>query len=277
MSYPQPNPDLAVVKGERFFRLNTPLVSGGDIYESSQGSLAFALGPESDITRVRVTYFDPQADNNIAQIIIGNRPFVGLLTPSLKQQYLPANRPGRILIAPDDLWNPDLVAPNVIDQTKVNTVVIPPQLDIIQYFDDPGALSSTRDDKTYRFTELPFKDNGATAGDAYLMIPFYGRKFMSYSFLNNNVFTPISVDVYGINIGYAAQTLDSAVPLVTNAHQFTKTIAGVYNVAETPADINHGNGMFDYLMFRLTPGDGSNPTAIGPTVQIVVSDEAVAS
>ena len=60
MSYPQPNADQYAINGYQYFRLNTLLSSPGDIYESAQSALAIALGPESDISRVAVAYYDDQ-------------------------------------------------------------------------------------------------------------------------------------------------------------------------------------------------------------------------
>ena len=50
MSYPPPNPDNYALNGYKFFRLNTPLTSDGDMYESAQGGQGFAIGPQSDLS-----------------------------------------------------------------------------------------------------------------------------------------------------------------------------------------------------------------------------------
>jgi len=60
MSYPPPNPDQYALNGYKFFRLNTPLISDGDMYESQQGANGFAIGPDSDISKVNIGYFDEQ-------------------------------------------------------------------------------------------------------------------------------------------------------------------------------------------------------------------------
>lgn len=193
MSYPQPNADTALIKGWKFFRLNTPLVSPGDIYESAQGAHAFALGPESDISRVAITYFD-NANNPtfIDQLKISpDRSFIGRIDAHNETTYQPANRPGRVLIAPDNLYNPLF---NPFDDADEVTVV-PPFLDVIQYFTPPQSLVTPRIDKEFYYQQFR-KDLGVSIVSA--MFPYFGRKSGSYSILNASAHAA-TVRLCGVN------------------------------------------------------------------------------
>src|SRR5688572_10301119 len=109
MTYPPPNPDLYAVSGQGFFRLNTALLSDGDIYESQQGSHGFAIGPESDISKVNIAYWDETQPRLMNQISISpTRPFPGkFVAVNDEAEYAPSGRPARLLIWPEELYNAD--------------------------------------------------------------------------------------------------------------------------------------------------------------------------
>lgn len=276
MSYPQQSADDYAAAGYDFFRLNTPLVSGGDIYESAQGARALALGPESDVSRVKVTYFDIEVDNFVNQVILGpDRSMVGGINANVRSTYTPANRPGKILIAPDNLYNPD-IAPTA-SQNVGSSIVIPPKLDVIQYFSNPGALVPMRNDRVHRFQQIPFFDDGANAGAVAVFVPFYGRRFCSFMFRPTSSILAITVEVYGINFPYADLTgVTDFVELFSldGATLPTSDLTGTYSVGQpsTYGTTDFGNGMFDYLEFVIRPNQTTPHNQAGPFGLITTSD-----
>jgi hypothetical protein len=169
VSYPQPNFDQYALNGYKFARLNTPLISDGDIYESQQGAQGFAIGPDSDISKVNIAYFDDQVQRFMNQVAITpERAFPGFFAARNEVNYVPSNRPGRILIWSDEIYN-NTWNPNFIDISgQVDFEV--PVLDVIQYFAPAAqAMNQGRNDKEYwyEFLNVNFVEPIATGtGDS---------------------------------------------------------------------------------------------------------------
>lgn len=192
MSYPQPNSNAYSVGGSQFFRLLTPLTSPGDIYESEQSGHAFALGPESDVANVNVVYYDDQVPSFVTTTGIGpERSFTGLLVARNEVRYAPANRPGRILFYPADLYDPSYQPAGFVPNSQTLTF-IPPMLDVIQYFSPQPSLVPRRLDKTFRFDGIP--NNGASG---WIVVPFWGRKTGTVRF-DNYCTNPVTFAVRGV-------------------------------------------------------------------------------
>lgn len=283
MAYPQPNADKYAAEGAQFFRINTPVVSGGDIYESGQSCLALGLGPESDVSRVICTYFDDQATDFINQVTLGpDRAFVGRLDANNNDTYSPSHRPGRVLFQVDNLYNPAMVPPDIADITKVNYILVPPNLDVIQYIKPiNNTIPTGRNDRTFRFQNIHWKDNGATRGGIVLMIPFYGRRFFSFSIVQDPTTNiGLSYQFFGCNVTYnspdTTQTPISPDPVTpATATAFN----GSYSVGHGPATFDPSNpvfnGLFDYIMLYMTPDNSAITATHGPQVVITTSDVAV--
>lgn len=176
MSYPQPSSLIPMLESQDYFRLTTPLTSPGDTYESEVAGYAVAIGPDSDIARVNVAYFDPQASGSMRQIVVGNRsPFLGRIAPRMSQTYPNSgNLPGRILFTIADMVPQFNQAP-FSDTPNRQTVI--PQLDLIQYFTPQQSLPMVRNDRSYFFHTQP-----VTGVDSFtLNLPFYGRAWGSIS------------------------------------------------------------------------------------------------
>ena len=265
MSYPQPNPNIAVNGGQGFFRLNTPLSSPGDIYDSAQGSMGFAVGPESDIARINIAYYDilksPQFLNQVQ--ISPDRAFVGPLYP-YKDKYQPSNIEGRILIWSNDLYDPNYI-PTFANIAGGDTVtMITPVLDVIEYFSQQPSLAPQRPDKQFYFQQPP-SVAGALAGSGWLVIPYYGR---SYATIESQNFTgaTVGVSLYGVNF---AITDDASSPIhqefaidtsgsMINGATYTKVVSAA------------STGMFDVLVLGIHIGGG--PTSHHVPVNIRMSD-----
>ncbi len=263
MSYPQPDANSYALKGYDFFRLNTPLVSPGDIYESEQGAVAFALGPESDVANVRINYYDDQLSTFLQQTSISNnRAFAGKIAARNADTYVPANRPGRILISPADLYDPSYVPSG--SQPADLKIFFPPQLDVIQYFNNNApAVSPGRIDKEYRLQSIP------TTSTAYFIFPYWGRRFAQITLQNT------SGDFVNLNIAGVNYFVNPPVAGATTAVEVpTAFITGIANGGEgqvvMTADsvaVSTGtgvitSGMFDALLVKFTATPGTPLTLI---------------
>lgn len=273
MSYPQPSSAAAVINKQGSFRLLTPLVSDGDIYYSEVGCSAIALGPESDIAKVNIGYFDPSAQGNMGiATCTPQRAFVNqtFAFNDKASVYMPSKVPGRILFWPDELWNPSFNPFGLVDIINVNSFrvdYITPVLDVIQYFGPTPSLTPQRSDKTYSYERLPFNITGAADGNA-IMVPFYGRKYASISFGN---FTDASITfaVYGVNFGMSTPSVISTQKeLLAPAAIAPAAFVPTTDIVRASAD-----GTFDALAV-LFYGYSTDPVVpTGPVnVRITVSD-----
>lgn len=276
MGYPQPSSNAYAVKGYQFFRLNTLLATPGDIYESEQGGLAVALGPDSDIARVQVSYFDDQAPDFFNQVTISNdRSFVGRIDANLDGTYTPANRPARILIAPLDLWNPQFEPPNTVFHTGDTHLLITPRLDVIEYLSEPPAgLVPQRSDKVFSFPEVPIVDpfvTPPTVPQAFITVPYYGRKFGNYKVAlagDEDALARFELTVWGItlqttttssiSLAYTTNFIAGGGGSITAQTKYEGSIKALVN----PADANNlGGGMYDFVMFQIKSTVVAHPIA----------------
>lgn len=251
----QPNFDQAVLSGADFVRMTQLAATTGDIYESTQSCHALAVGPTSDFANYRVAYFDTQQSPTfLNQLAIGpGRPFIGRLDARNVQKYQPANRPGRILIYPIDLWDEEFT-PTGFNPVQDKLIFETPVIDVFQYF-TPKVPASIRYDKTYEYDQLPFG-----LDDVYVCVPFYGRKYGLVQF-QNATDQIIEITVSGLNFN------------MTEDGPLLKAISGPTNIAVGAVAVipitSQANGMFDYIQVQLNPAAG--PTGNSP-LRITVSD-----
>jgi hypothetical protein len=208
VSFPQADADQAAINGAQFFRLNTPLSSSGDLYESAQGALAFALGPNSDVSNLRVSYLDESVAGGVSQIILSpDRSFVGRVDARNEITYPQSvTRTGRTLIGIDDIYNPAW-RPGDFDGDTWEQV--PPDIDVIQYFVNPPSLIPQRSDKTFRFQYLQPPPNFAKR--TMIAVPAYGRKSGSIAIYNASLVGIVAVGVFGVR--YVLSNAGSTIPL----------------------------------------------------------------
>lgn len=258
MSFPQPDADKYALSGSGFFRLNTPLSSPGDIYESQQGAHGLCIGPLSDIANVNVAYFDDQVQTfmNFATIS-PKRAFVGQVYARNESKYAPAQRPGRILFWSDDIFDPNF-RPRSFDKVTDSIEFVAPRLDVMEYFAPAQSLGPCRTDRSF-----VFQDYGVS-GTFFLVLPYYGRKYAYIDFTNRNTVESNTFGIIGVN--YTITQDDSANPY----HQETvlRAPAAVAPGASVTKIITAGTtGVFDALVFSL---DNNGPAPL----RIVVSDES---
>lgn len=198
----------AVLGGQEYWRLKTPLQWPGapnthlgaeGIFESEVGALAVAIGPDSDIANVQVTYFDGTVSSpNVRSAIVSpDRSFVGRIDARMDVAYPECRRKGRILfhsrdIVPLSTWRPiDFAAGD--DSIQFQR----PVLDVIQYFSAPPSLIPQRSDRLFEFQYL-FPPPGGPGKSAYLMIPAYGRKSGYFTFYNQDGIATVTTSVRGV-------------------------------------------------------------------------------
>lgn len=242
MSFPQPKSNEYAQNGAAFFRLNTLLASAGDMYESEQGCHAFALGPESDISRVNINYYDDQVPNFVNQIQISNqRAFVGRIDARNTNQYQPSNRPGRILIWPDELFDDDY-RPVGFNPVSDNIIFMTPRLDVIQYFTPQTSLASQRVNKEYRFQNLTFP-----LGILSLAIPAYGRRLTTWAIQNfTNPNGQVNIRILGVNFAIsdnAVNAMDQETELLVLTAVTGTLVKGVIKASVV--------GFFDMIIFQV--------------------------
>lgn len=246
MSYPQPDPNKYAIGGQKFWRLNTPLLSDGDIYESEQGAAGFAIGPDSDISKVNIAYFDDQVSGFQNQVSISpQRPFPGTMYARNDSTYVPSNRPGRFLIWPAEFFRAD-ERPEGFQPNTHRFDIVTPRLDVIEYF-SPLGLNAGRNDKEYRYQFIPFGPSveGDVVNTWWLQIPFYGRRYASIEFFNANIggATGVSISVHAVTFA----TLTG----VTSQRQIVAPVAVASGVEQNTPVRSSTMGMFDMLLIKL--------------------------
>lgn len=204
MTYPQPSSVDPVLGGQDHFRLITEVVSPGDIYESEVSALAFALGPNSDVATVLITYFDPDATTMVGQAIISpDRDFVGRIDARNEAVYPgppSSGRRGRILFSLADIydqrWRPDVFTAD--DQIAFEA----PILDVIQYFTSEPSVESQRSDKAFRYQYFAIPTNPPHS--SWVVIPSWGRKSGFFTFKNLDAGEIVTATVYGVKLSTSA-------------------------------------------------------------------------
>ncbi len=270
MSYPQPDSDSAVLNGFDFFRLNTPLVSPGDIYESKQGSHQIVMGPDCDFSQIQCNYYNGARSVSGAfaassfietALITSQRGLVGAIAARNDPGaiYAPSQRLGRILFHPANLFDP-MFQPDQLEGDPM--LLVPPTLDVIQYFASVPSVTPQRNDKDFYFQAL----NGlAGSGNssAGIGVPYYGRKYAYVEFVNPSLSHDVTVEILGVNFSISPGT---------NSDQ---TILVVPTLIAAPGTLKfevkaNTHGMFDYLVVLVFFTD---PAAQGNTpLRIRVSD-----
>jgi hypothetical protein len=249
VSYPQPSSNQYLTGGYPFFRLNTPLVSPGDIYETEVGACAFALGPESDVSRAKIFYLDDQAQPTLMnQVdISSDRLLVGKIYARLDAQYLPAKRKGRIFLAADDLYDPAW-RPVGFDVEDDRIDFVSPNFDVLQYFSEVPSLAPQRADRRYYF-----QDFATFGGTQYLVLPFYGRRYACITARNANATDNGDFGVVGLDF---AITDDTDPTQAAHYHQTTELLAPTTLApagGQTQLIVTAGKqGMFDVLVLSIT-------------------------
>lgn len=268
MSYPQPSSVLPVKNGQDFFRLTTPIVSSGDIYESEVSANAIVLGPNSDIARVQVTYFDPAQSVGLSTAVVSpDRSLTGLIPAVNTENYISgfsqANpRKGRVLFSLDDYYNPDY-RPTLFDAVNDSIQFETPNLDLIAYFKGLPSVIPQRSDRTFTYQYLKAPPGGG-GNSAWLVVPGYGRKSGYFTLNNLDGITTVTYFIIGVKLqptglgspaGGWQSVLDTAALLTTGAAQYS------YKAST--------DGLWDYFVIELRDYIGA-----AMPMTITLSDDA---
>ncbi len=262
MTYPQSSSEAVAKAAGDIFRVNTLISTAGDIYESNQSAHAFTLGPDSDISKVEVTYYDDQAPDHINQFTLSpGRAWHGRINARLDATYDPAGRPGRILIRPAEIFNADY-RPAGFNPAADTIEFFTPRLDVIQFLRPQGDLLFRRSDREFLFERMPIP-----LGSLNIVLPFYGRRYASFLFTNHTV-ALLSGSILGVNFGIGDNTggaprdqEDLLAPL--------SIAAGVTDKAIVRASVD---GMFDAILIQVSfPAASTGPLA----TRITFSDTEV--
>lgn len=245
MGYPQPDANQYCLAGYQYFRLNTLLASPGDIYESEQSGHGMAIGPQSDVANVALAYFDDQVPNFVQQTIISpNRAFVGRIDARNDSKYAPAQRPGRILFWPDDIFDENY-RPQGFDPDADTIQFVTPRLDVIEYFKPQQSLGPARDDKEYVFQNY-------AVGRTWIVIPYYGRRYCFVQMTNQSL-GGTTIEIRGVN--YAITQNDSPNPYHQEHILLGSTTMAAPGDQQLSIFTAAKDGLFDGLVFSvLTEG-----------------------
>ena len=271
MTFPQPSADLAVLGGSDFFRLNTLLQSPGDIYESAQGSHAFAIGPDSDIANVDVYYWDPGAPAAMNSLRVSpDRSFVGTINARAGENYqTPTPIPGRVLIAPADLYDPTW-RPTGFSLVNDTIIYVAPVLDVIQYFTAQPSLVPMRSDKSYELESVgPL---GVVGHFAWVALPAWGRKSASFKFRNCFV-VGLKVTLYGVKLGISTSNPPFGISSTIQQELMAETLLASQEQASYVYKFS-ASGAFDYFAIKYE-ANGITGGTFGATTQIITSDDAL--
>jgi len=273
MGYPQPDANKYSTGGAGFFRLNTTLSSDGDIYQSEQGAHGLAIGPDSDVDKVIVAYFDPQVDQQMSQVAVSpDRPFPGFIQAANESGlYVPANRPGRILFWPDAIFNPNWVPGN--DDTLVNDPAVRidievPTIDVVEYF-APGPATAGRNDKRYYLQNLPIPNAGGVVAPVFFFynVPFYGRRYACVKYRPNVVSGTAKITAFGVTYRMSDDPANSSLETTVIAE------AAVTNLTVFEDEIlASADGMYDAIYVKLEYS-AKPPAGFGGELEIIVSDQ----
>jgi hypothetical protein len=179
-----------VLRGQEYWRLTQALESSGDIFEIDVSAKGLAIGPDSDVGRVNVTYYDPSVESNIRSVSVGvGNPFSGRLdslnaTPIAGTGDPPTvpQTPARLLIHLNDIVDN---AYQPYDQVGPNPLIIrvQPIIDFFTFLSDPTELPRERSDKTSLFSVAFNTDVNSVT---YYMVPYYGRRFARATLTNQS-------------------------------------------------------------------------------------------
>ena len=282
MSFPQTSADLAVTKGQDYWRLFTELGSSGDIYESPQSGRAFVIGPDSDIARVKIVYFDANESSQANEVIVSvDKPFIGRLD-ALNSQTYPSGERARLLISSADILVPSVFfAANAFTPptaaAAANIDIVPANIDFIQYLGEVPSVIPPRSDKVFQFGQIP----DIASDQQWLLVPFYGRRFADVCVKtlgteNPSVTPAIDVFVFGINFSWIIADAGLA---NDSGHQQEMLGSFRLNVPTFGAGVSDSititNRAFDYLAIQIQKAGSSADYPIESSVvtRIVTSDK----
>jgi hypothetical protein len=252
MSFPQTLPSTQVIAGKPFWRLFTPLESSGDIYEADTSGLAFVLGPQSDLDRVGITYYDDAVPGKASTVIISkDKPMVGRLDAFSTLKYGTGQK-GRILISPSNLVaQTGVYEPNGFVEGD-DLVIEPTLIDVLQFFSQAPDIIPPRNDRVSFYQAQP-----QVPGGSWYYMPYYGRRYASLVIANTGTAGAFDYEIFGVMLN----TGGGIAPLFTASSQQISLRGPTTILAQALADevIVPADGMFDALLVQISDNAGAAP------------------
>ena len=270
MTYPQAAASKFVTEGQSVYRINTELDSAGDIYEIDAGCNGFALGPLSDISRARVSYYDPQGNptSQVSDVILSpDRNYVARVDARLDQVYSGTNLKGRIFVSVDEVFDR---AYNPTGSGVGDVIVwVPPRLDVIAYFDSLPSVIPPRSDGYF---ELETSSVQGAGNSLYLIYPYFGRKYGQVSLTN------LSSDDFDFELrGVKFFKTGAGTPPATYGEETVLLASATVLVGDQTSQVIRASsvGTFDALILRYDFTAGAGPTRGPFPTRIITSDDAL--
>lgn len=253
-----------VLNLQDYFRLYQT-IDPGDIFRIDGSCQSLAIGPDSDIAKVRVVYYDPQfaevsgaAINTFANeltVSVGN-PWVGRLDARMNRIYpkVPAslaqgNR-ARLLVYPDDILRNNYVP----DVAGVVVERYQPFIDLQAYFGEPPSLAPIRSDRVFDLSTA----NSDGSAPLAVFFPYYGRRKAMFHFESDG---DINMSLHGVRYTWGEETAPQKV--------YDKLLAGFYVLSGDSQDLivrSTQDGYFDELYVLFETGDTLQNALLSVTI-----------
>lgn len=272
MSFPQTKASNATLRSQDYWRLFTEIETSGDIYECDVSARAFVLGPQSDVARVRVSYFDPQepaADLANNFVVSNDKPFVGRVDSLQIEQYGGGQR-ADILITLLDLMPPPGYQPEAAVAAGDEVVLVQPRIDLLAYL---APITGFVPDRAERQHLLQGRQSTQLTDSIWYIVPFYGRKSVCYGIKNINfaLGVDVNLELHAIKFGNFLGTGVGGFPVGETNHQEVLIRTDGPISPDNAITINQ-NLCADMIAVRVTPvGALADPNEV--SLDIRVSDK----
>ncbi|MBT8453017.1 MAG: hypothetical protein KJO40_13695 [Deltaproteobacteria bacterium] len=263
-----------VQRSQDHWRLFQQIESSGDIFEIDESLKGVAIGPDSDVAEVLLSYYDPAQPQAVEQlsVAVGN-PFEGRIDALMGTEYPQTQSPARILASLGDLidnayvphawWpgDPEAEPPEAPDTITYATTFV----DLIGYFDKKAEQARVRSDRKILFSRYSGMPSGAQA--AWYVVPAYGRRYCRALFVNNVATAPtpysVDIDLIGVRLGQGLNSSggNSSGEVLIGSQAGITGITGS-NVTGSSGQVIYRSslhGLFDLLVLKTVP---SLPIAI---------------
>ncbi len=272
MTYPQTSAEEAINNGQEYWRLFTELESSGDIYEAAVSARAVVVGPESDVSRINLTYYDKQSANAANQVCVSiDKPLTGRIDALFSSPYSSGDR-ARVLISTADLLPPANYQPQGFDDGNDILEIVQPRIDLYYYLNEQPGFIAPRSDRFHLFEALPF--TGTFDESIWYVIPFYGRRFAECTFKSLGLVSQpgVTTNVYGANFS----NIIADATLADDGHQL-ELLGSVVMAPPAPSagitdSVTVLNRAWDALVIEIVPA-AAFPSPDSFVTHIVTSDK----
>jgi hypothetical protein len=275
MTFPQTKAEDAILGGQEYWRLFTELESSGDIFEAPVSARAITVGPDSDISRIDLTYYDNQSANLATLLNVSiDKPLIGRVDALFSTPYQSGDR-ARVLLSTADLLPPTGYEPSGYDSDDDILQIVQPRIDLSYYLNEEPDFIPPRSDGSHLFERLPIPTASLPfAFDIYYVVPFYGRRFAEVTFKNMGIAGSVEVTctIFGVNFS----NIITDITITDNGHQQEQlgqvVIAAALAGAGNTDSVTVVNRAWDALVVQIDPTDPF-VTQQALTTHVVTSDK----